>query len=72
MASLAAKGLYPLSRAMLAISNQRVDLSIGVAEVRALVVGTSEPLSVHPLGRSPAAFHLTPRPHRQWRCSHNR
>jgi hypothetical protein len=46
---------------MLAISHQRVDLSIGDAEVRALLVGTGVVLCVHSLGCSSAAFYLTPR-----------
>jgi len=53
--------------AMSAISHEGVDLSICDAGVRALLVGTSEALGVHPLGRSPAAFHLAPRTHRHRR-----
>jgi len=58
--------------AMLAISDQGVDMSIGDPGVRALLVGTGEALGVHPLGRSPAAFHLTPRSHRRRCRPHNR
>jgi hypothetical protein len=46
--------------AMRAIADERVDVSISHAEVRALLVGTGEALGVDPLGCSPAAFHLTP------------
>ena len=35
---------------MLAISHQRVDLRIGVAEVEALLIGAGEPLGVDPSG----------------------
>jgi len=49
---------------MLAIPNQRVDISIGDPVVRALLVGTSEALGVDPLGGSSAAFHLAPGAHR--------
>ena len=71
MAGLAAKCLDPLSRAMLAIADQSVDLSIGDAEVGALRVGTGEVFGVDPLGRSPAAFDLAPRAHRHRSKSHN-
>ena len=59
-AGLAAKGLDLLGTAMLAIPNQRVDVSIGDAEVRALLIGTGEAFSGYALGCSPPAFHLTP------------
>ena len=62
-AGLAAKGLDALGMAMLAIANQRMDVSVGDPEVQALLVGTGEALGVHPLGCSPAAFHLTPGTH---------
>ncbi len=71
-ASLAAKCLYLLGMAMLAIPNQRVDVSIADSEVRARLVGTGEAVSVYPLGCAPAAFHLTPRTHRCRRCPYNR
>jgi hypothetical protein len=57
-AGLASKGLDRLSTTMLAIPDQRMDLSIGVAEVPAVPVGTSEALGVYALGSSPPAFHL--------------
>jgi hypothetical protein len=57
---LTAKGLDALGMAMLAIPNQRVDVSIGDPEVRALLIGTGEAFGGYPLGGSPAAFHLTP------------
>ncbi len=62
---------------MLAIADEGMEGSVGVAEVRALPVGTSEARGVHPLGGSSAAFDLTPgtrlplaqvpQPTRQWR-----
>src|SRR5215469_3426071 len=52
---------------MLAIANERMNVSIGDAEVGALVIGTGIALGVHALGCSPAAFHLTPGAH-SWRC----
>ena len=66
VACLTAKGLDALGVTMLAIANQRVDLGIGDPEVRALQVGTGKALGVHPLGRSPPAFHLAPRAYRCW------
>jgi hypothetical protein len=60
MTGLAAKGLDLLGTAVLAIPNQRVNVSIGDPRVRALPIGTGETLGVHPLGCSPPAFHLTP------------
>ena len=66
MASLAAESLDLFSPTMLAISHQRVDLRIGVAEVEALLIGAGEPLGVDPLGCAPAAFHLSPGTHRLW------
>jgi hypothetical protein len=59
-ASRTSERLDLLGMAMLAISDEGVDLSIGDAEVRTLLVGTSEALGVHSLGCSPPAFHLTP------------
>jgi len=44
--------------AMLAIPDERVDMSIGDAGIRALSVGTGEALGGHSLGCSPPAFHL--------------
>ena len=66
-ARLAAKGLDPLRLTMLAIANQRVDVCIGVTEVRALRVGTGEAFGVYTFGGSPSAFDLTPGAHRS-RC----
>jgi hypothetical protein len=59
-AGLTAKRLDRLSRAMLAISDEGMDVRIGDSEVRALLVRTGVALGVHSLGCSPAAFHLTP------------
>ncbi len=59
-ASETSERLDVLRLAMLAISHQRVEVSLGDAKVRALLVGTSEALGVHSLGGSLPAFHLTP------------
>ncbi len=59
-ASLTTERLDPLGLAMFAIANQRMHVSIGDAEVLALLIGTGIAFSVDPLGRSPAAFPLTP------------
>jgi hypothetical protein len=67
VASLAAKGLDLLGTAMLAISDEGVDLSSGDAEVGARSVGTGEAVGVHALGCSPTAFDLAPGTHRQRR-----
>src|SRR6266699_1520368 len=64
VASLTAKGLDALGLTMLAIPDQRMDVSIGDPEVGALRVGTGEARGVHALGGSPAAFHLAPGAHR--------
>jgi hypothetical protein len=45
---------------------------MGVAEVRALPVGTSKARGVHPLGGSSAAFDLTPGTYWRWRRFYNR
>jgi len=66
-AGLAAVRLDALGLAMLAIPDQGVDLSIGIPEVQALLVGTGVPLGVDSLGCSPPAFDLAPGPHRS-RC----
>ena len=71
-ASLTTKGLDSLDTAMLAISDQGVDVSIGDPEVRAEVAGTSEPLGVDAFGGSPSAFHLRPGTHRQRHPLNNR
>jgi hypothetical protein len=64
------KGLDPLDMAMLAISDQRVNLSISDAKVEARSVGTGETLGVYLLGCSAAAFHLTPGADKRRRRSH--
>ena len=66
-AGLTVKRLDPLGMPMLAISDEGMDLSIGDPVVGALLVGTSEPRGVYPLGGSSAAFHLAPGAHRR-RC----
>jgi len=71
-AGLTAKGLDPLGMAMLAIPNQGMNVSVCDAGVGALSVGTGEALCVHPLGCSPATFHLTPGSDRERRWLHNR
>ncbi len=70
-ASLTAKGLDALGMTMLAIADQRVDLRIGVAEVPALRVGTSEPFGLYAFGGSSPAFPLAPGSHRSrpWLCT---
>ena len=65
-ARLTAKGLDALSLAVLAITNQRMNLSLGNAEVGALWVGAGVSLGVDPLGCSPAAFDLVPRAYWCW------
>ena len=45
---------------VLAIPNESMDVSVCDPEVQTLLVGTGEALRIHPLGCSPAAFHLTP------------
>jgi hypothetical protein len=67
VAGRTSEGLDALSRAMLAISDERMDLRISIAEVRALRVGTGEALGVDSLRCSSAAFDLTPGPHRSMR-----
>jgi hypothetical protein len=63
-ACLAAKRLYLLSMAMLAIPNQRVNVSIADSEVRAQLVGTGVALGIYALGCSPPASDLAPGAHR--------
>ena len=60
VAGLTTKGLDAFGLAMLAIANQRVEVSICDPEVRALSVGTGEAFGGYPLGSSTPAFHLTP------------
>jgi hypothetical protein len=59
-AGRASKGLDVLGTAMRAIPDQRVEVSIGDSEVRALLIGTGQAFGGYPLGDSPPAFHLTP------------
>ena len=65
VAGLTTKGLDLLSATMCAILNQGVYVSICDAEVRALVVGTSEALSLYPFRSSPPAFDLAPGAYRK-------
>src|SRR5215469_4721594 len=60
MAGRTSKGLDALGLAMLAISDEGMDVRIGDPAVRALLVGTSEALGFYPFGGSSTAFHLTP------------
>ena len=62
---LATECLDRLNSTMYAISNQGVDVSVCDAEVRALVVGTSEALSVYPFGSTPSAFDFAPGAHKK-------
>jgi len=55
-ASRTSEGLDPLGLAMFAISDQRMDVSIGDPEVRTLSVGTSEAFGGYPSGVLPAGF----------------
>src|SRR5258706_6653664 len=61
---LTPKGLNLLGTAMLAIPNQRVDVSLGDPEVQALRVGTGEALSVYAFGSTSPTFPFTPGTHR--------
>src|SRR6266487_4316821 len=60
VARLTAKGLDRLSTPMLAIPDERMDVSVCDAEVRAQLIGTGETLGVDAFGGSTPAFHLTP------------
>jgi len=71
-AGLATKGLDLLSATMCAIPHQGVDSSVSDAEVRTLVVGTGEALSVYAFRGSPPTFDLAPGAHRQRRWFHSR
>jgi hypothetical protein len=71
VARLATKRLDQLSLAVLAIANQRVKVSIGVAEVRALSVRTGETLGIDAFGGTSPAFDLAPGSHRRRRWSFN-
>jgi hypothetical protein len=56
---------------MLAIANQRVNVSLDDAEIRALLIGTGETFSEYPLRGSPLAFDLAPGAYRSrcWSCT---
>ena len=73
-ARLTTERLDRFSAAMFAISDQRVDVSLGDPEVRALSVGTSEAFGGYALGGAPPAFHLVPGAHplRRWPCTRRR
>jgi hypothetical protein len=58
VASRTSERLDPRSRPMLAIANQRVDLSIGNAKVEARWVGTGEAFGGYPSGGLPVGFSL--------------
>ena len=68
-ARLAAKRLDALGPAMLAVPDQRIEVSISAAKVPALPVRTSEARGVDAFGGPPSAFHLTPGSHWRWPCS---
>ena len=55
-AGRASKGLEALGLAMLAIADQGMDVRIGDPEVRAVLVGTSEPFRVDADGGLPVGF----------------
>ena len=60
VARLTAEGLNLLGTAMLAIPDERMNVRVSDAEVRALLVGTGEAIGGYALRSSPAAFHLAP------------
>src|SRR5947207_2876851 len=68
----ASKRLERFGLAMLAIADQSVDMSIGDAEVGALLIGTGIAFGVDPLGCAPAAFDLAPGTHRGRHRSYDR
>ncbi len=55
-AGLTAKGLDALGMPMLAIADQSVNVRIGDAEVRALLIGTGIAVGVDPDGARPGDF----------------
>jgi hypothetical protein len=69
---LTTERLDSLGSAMLAIPDERVNVSIGDAEVRALLIGTSEACGGYSPGGSSAAFHLTPGANKPRSRSHTR
>jgi hypothetical protein len=72
VAGLTPKRLDPLSRAMLAIPDESMDVSSGDLEVETLTVRTGEALRVSTFGSTPTAFHLAPGPHTQRRWTRTR
>jgi hypothetical protein len=69
---LVAKGLDLFSVTMGAIPNQGMNVSICDSEVRALVVGAGETLSIYPFRSTSPAFDLAPGAHRKRGRSHTR
>jgi hypothetical protein len=75
VARLTPKCLNRFGLAMFAVPDQCMPVRVSVAEVPALLIGTGEAFGGYPLGRSAAAFDLTPgsrlpqalQPTRQWR-----
>ena len=63
----ASKRLDALSQAMLAITNERMHVSIGDPAVSVLRVGTSETFGVYAFGGSSATFHFRPGAYRSRR-----
>ena len=57
---------------MLAVPDQRMEVSVSIAEVLALLIRTGIAFGVDPLGGSPVAFDLAPGTHRHRSRSHNR
>jgi hypothetical protein len=55
-ARLTPKGLNLLDTAMLAIPNQGVHASVGLAKVRALPIGTGKSFGIYPDGALPGGF----------------
>ncbi len=72
VASLTTKRLDPLSRAMLAIPNESMEVSVCDTEVETLAVRTSKALRVYAFGSTSMAFHLAPGANRQRRWSYTR
>ncbi|HEX6483848.1 MAG TPA: hypothetical protein VF043_33790 [Ktedonobacteraceae bacterium] len=71
-AGLTPKRLDVLSTAMLAIAHQRMNVRIGVPEVPALPVRTSEPFGIDAFRCSSATFHFRPGTHSSRRWLHTR
>jgi hypothetical protein len=67
VAGLTTKRLNPLSRAMLAIPDESMDVSVCDPKVRTLTVRTGEALRIYAFGSTPPAFHLAPGAKRQRR-----